>query len=106
MDMTGDLGTKMATALAAFPAEMRDALAPLVQTIIEGITAAENRAADRLDALEAKTAADASVLETQTMADMGTMEGNLLRRADRLIGLIEGGFTITATIAPTPKVAG
>ena len=89
MDMTGDLGTKMATALA---------------TMADRIDALEQRIADQAAALEAKTAADASALETQTMADMGTMEGNLLRRADRLIGLIEGGFTITATITPiTPK---
>ena len=93
MDMTGDLGTKMATALAAFPAEMRDALAPLAQTIVEGITAAEHLAADRLDALESKTAADAA-----------TMESEALRRVDDLIALVRGGFTITATISP--KVAG
>ena len=81
MDMTGDLGTKMATALAAFPAEMRDGLAPLVQTIVEGITAAENRAADRLDALEAKTAADAA-----------TAEGALLAEAAEWRKVLTGGF--------------
>ena len=84
MDMTGDLGTKMATALAAFPAEMRDALAPLVQTIIEGITAAENRAADRLDALEAKTAADAATMESEALKRVDALTVQVTRVADFL----------------------
>lgn len=93
MDMTGDLGTKIQTAVTTMLAGLPGIEQPIIDAFkleVSAVIAEQQEMLQNVQQMESKAAADAATLESEA-----------LKRVDDLIALIRGGFTVTIT----PKAA-